>query len=225
MEPKSLIIIYVLLLVLTIVAVIAKKTHWSGIILVAIFPIYFIWIIIDVLRPTEDNKQEKPSLELDKKDEDISARTENQITKSNRNKIPVDQVKMKIIDKLRRADSTALQNTNSLLAVAILYENPSDIALPDKQILAEKLIEQYKPQGWIPQMLYVDQRTPVVARQLIYGQEISENAGLDTTTSNKILADMLADQIPETEADHFSAIAFLGESMALGQTFFAVVAN
>jgi uncharacterized membrane protein YhaH (DUF805 family) len=54
METKEMLIIYGLLLLLTTMAVIFKRTHWSGILGVAIFPIYFLWIIIDVLRSPVD---------------------------------------------------------------------------------------------------------------------------------------------------------------------------
>ena len=59
METKTLIIIYALLLVITIILAITKKTHWASIIGVAIFPIYFIWVLIDLGQSStkEDKKQ------------------------------------------------------------------------------------------------------------------------------------------------------------------------
>lgn len=132
---------------------------------------------------------------------------------------------LRIREKLQKADSTTLQDTNTILAVAILYENPRNIALPEKHILAHKLVEQYKPRGWIPRSLSVDQRTPVAARQLVYGQEIREDAGLDTAGSNAILAEMLADLVSTTDIESTSAIAFSGNGAALGQAFFAVLAK
>lgn len=59
MEPKTLIIIYILILVITIILAITKRTHWASIIGVAIFPIYFIWVLIDLGQSStkEDKKQ------------------------------------------------------------------------------------------------------------------------------------------------------------------------
>jgi len=60
METKTLIIIYILLLVITIILVITKKTHWSSLIGVALFPIYFIWVLIDLgSSSTEKSKDKK----------------------------------------------------------------------------------------------------------------------------------------------------------------------
>ena len=60
METKTLIIIYIFLLVITIILAIMKKTHWAGILGVAIFPIYFIWVLIDLGQSsTKEDKIQK----------------------------------------------------------------------------------------------------------------------------------------------------------------------
>jgi hypothetical protein len=46
-------IVYIVLVVITIILAIAKKTHWSSIIGVALLPIYFIWVLIDLGRSTQ----------------------------------------------------------------------------------------------------------------------------------------------------------------------------
>lgn len=130
-----------------------------------------------------------------------------------------------IQDMLAKAGSGTLRGAMSIKAVAILYENPRDIAMPPDFQLANLLVEQYKPTGWIPHSLSVQHHTPVAARQLIYGQEISEYAGLDTAGSNRLLAEMLANLVNPADVGGASAIAFNGESDALGQAFFAVLAK
>lgn len=59
METKTLIIIYILLLVITIILVVAKKTHWSNLIAVAIFPIYFIWVLFDLGRSSTEKSEDQ----------------------------------------------------------------------------------------------------------------------------------------------------------------------
>ncbi len=59
METNTLIIIYGLLLVTTIVLVVMKKTHWGSIIGVALMPIYFIWVLWDALRSSGARQQEE----------------------------------------------------------------------------------------------------------------------------------------------------------------------
>ena len=225
MEPRTLIIIYILLLVTTIVLVAMKKTHWGSIIGVALIPIYFIWVLLDACRPSGAGKQKEASPDEINRDERVTAASRDQTDNLSQSENAPEGVKERIREKLQKADSTALQDTNTIVAVAILYENPRNMALPEKHILAQKLVEQYKPQGWIPRSLSVDQRTPVAARQLVYGQEIREGAGLDTASSNAILAEMLADLVGATDIESTSAIAFSGDSEALGQTFFAVLAK
>jgi hypothetical protein len=225
METNTLIIIYVLLLVMTIVLVVMKKTHWGSIIGVALMPIYFIWVLLDAVRSPGARKQEEAVPDETNKNEGVEAASRDQNDNRTQREVTPDGVKEMIREKLQKADSRALQGTNTIIAVAILYENPRNMALPEKHMLAQKLVEQYKPQGWIPGGLSVDQRTPVAARQLIHGQEIREDAGLDTAGSNVILAGMLADLKSATDIDGTSAIAFSGDSVALGQTFFAVLAK
>jgi Ca2+/Na+ antiporter len=59
METNTLIIIYILLLVTTIVLVAVKKTHWASIIGVALLPIYFIWVLLDAFRSSNAKKVER----------------------------------------------------------------------------------------------------------------------------------------------------------------------
>ncbi|NQU84775.1 MAG: HEAT repeat domain-containing protein [Mariniphaga sp.] len=54
METQTLIIIYIILVVITIVFVVLKKTTWFSIIGVALFPIYFLFVLYDAFR-TSDN--------------------------------------------------------------------------------------------------------------------------------------------------------------------------
>ncbi len=145
--------------------------------------------------------------------------------------------KLRIKDMLADAGEDTLQGTEEIVAVAILYEgglfDPQQAVVipsgggttglsPGGQ-LARILVEQYKKPGWIPANLTVGPGTTVVERKLIYGEEISENAGLDTAGSNAALATMLAEEVDNV--DGCSAIAFIGDSPALGQTFFAVLAR
>lgn len=59
METRTLIIIYILLLVITIILVIAKKTHWSSLIGVALFPIYFLWVLFDLGRSSSETSEDQ----------------------------------------------------------------------------------------------------------------------------------------------------------------------
>jgi hypothetical protein len=129
-----------------------------------------------------------------------------------------------IYDKLRTANQNTLQGTNEILAVAILYENPNNIVWPDKGKLAEMIIGQYQKTGLIPRDISMNDNFKVKTRQLVEGIEISQNAGLDTAGSNRILSKMLADIVSTKEAARASAIAFIGYSHTLGQTFFAIMA-
>ena len=134
-------------------------------------------------------------------------------------------VEEKIRNMLQKADAATLQGAKTIAAVAILYENPRDMALPDEHALATILVDQYKTSGWIPHELNIDSNTKVAARKLVYGQEIMEGAGLDTGTSNRILSEMLAGCVGSKAVKGTSAIGFSGDSVALGQTFFAVLAK
>ena len=127
-----------------------------------------------------------------------------------------------ILSWLQQAGSDALAGAREIVAVVMLYENPDDIALPAPHTLARILVDQYRPQGWIPGHLIVDETTAVSGRRLVPGQEIMPGAGLDTATANGIMADML-DQLAEGRGT--MAIGFCGDSVALGQTFFAVLAE
>lgn len=58
---QSFLIVYVLLLVATIMFAIKKKTHWSSIIMVALLPICFIFVLWDAFRSSDTGKQEESS--------------------------------------------------------------------------------------------------------------------------------------------------------------------
>jgi hypothetical protein len=124
---------------------------------------------------------------------------------------------------LKHAGPGTLSSAKQILAVAILYENPRGMALPDRHTLAQKLISQYRT--WIPMKLNLSPGTPIAARQLIKGVEISATAGLDTAGSNQRLAQMLAKAVKLNGTSGCAAIAFSGDSVALGQTYFAVLAK
>lgn len=141
--------------------------------------------------------------------------------RSSGGKIPKKVVEENIRKRLQKADSKSLQDTNTILGVAILYEN----AMHGKLIMAQKLMEQYKRQGWVPRNLSVHDRTPIAARQLVYGKEIREDAGLDTAGSNAILAKMLAELVTVPDVDTISAIAFVSQGAPLGQIFLAILAK
>lgn len=131
-------------------------------------------------------------------------------------------VKQRLEDMLNQAGEGSLAGTEQIVAVAILYEG-GIAAPPPKEQLANLLVEQYKRPTWIPLNLSVQPGTTVLMRQMIEGEEVSEHAILDTRGSNSALATMLADEIDTLEG--CSAIAFLGDSPALGRKFFAVVAK
>ena len=126
---------------------------------------------------------------------------------------------------LRAAQAGSLAGASRIHAVAILYENPRDIALPEKRRLAEILIEQYRGPDFIPHSLALAPETQIVARKLAYGTEIGETSGLDSAGSNKLLAEMLAASTDLGSIRDFKAMAFTGDSPALGQTFFALLTS
>ena len=69
MEPKTFIVIYILLLVTTIVLVVMKRTHWFSIIGVALMPIYFIWVLLDACRPSDAKRPKQDAPDELSKDE------------------------------------------------------------------------------------------------------------------------------------------------------------
>ena len=127
-----------------------------------------------------------------------------------------------ILKWLQEAGESALSEAREIVAVAMLYENPSGMALPEPHRLARILVDQYRPQGWIPSHLTVDDGAAVAGRRLVPGQEAMPGVGLDTATANGLMADMLAELSGGRGA---MAIGFSGDSVALGQTFFAVLAE
>ena len=58
---EILLVLYVLSILLTIFFAAKKKTHWSAIIGVIIFPIYFFFVLWDVFKAAQ--KEEKPKTE------------------------------------------------------------------------------------------------------------------------------------------------------------------
>lgn len=170
---------------------------------------------------------EKPSISKASNNTISRGIEENKVDQRSKKQVKIDPyiVKENIREKLQKANSKTLQNANTIIAVAILCENPSNIPLPENHILAQKLVEQYKSQGWIPNAISIEEFTPVSVRQLIYGQEITEDTGMTVSQTNTILAEMLVGLAEIDDIGKISAIAFSGESMALGKTSFAVVAK
>jgi hypothetical protein len=137
----------------------------------------------------------------------------------------MDDPKAHIHKMLDKGSHDSLHGAKEIMAIAIIYENPRGVAPYEKHMLANMLVEQYKRFGWIPSNLSVDPHTPVAARELIYGKEISENACIPNSKFRELLAEMLADLIGTKNVKDTSAITFSGESVALGLTFFAVLAK
>ena len=123
---------------------------------------------------------------------------------------------------LQAAQAGSLAGASRIHAVAILYENPREIALPENHRLAGILIEQYRGPDFIPHSLVLEPETQIVARKLT---EIGPGSGLDTAGSNKLLAEMLAASTDLGSIRDFKAMAFIGDSPALGQTFFALLTS
>ncbi len=126
-------------------------------------------------------------------------------------------------EKLQNAKEGSLRGSNNIISIAILYENPRDIALPEKTKLAEILVNQYRGPNFIPNNLLINHNTAIAARKLVYGKEISKNSGLASSESNKILAEMLISAVNPGKIENTKAMAFTGDSPALGQTFFALL--
>jgi hypothetical protein len=136
-----------------------------------------------------------------------------------------------IRERLSRADEGALAGATRIVAVAILYEHDpigpagEEVAWPPDHVLASGLVEQYKAPGWIPAELSVTPSTLVAKRLLREGVEVTSGAALDRAAANAILASMLAGAVGPAALTEWSAIAFSGDSVALGRTFFAVLAG
>ena len=126
---------------------------------------------------------------------------------------------------LQAAQAGSLVGASRIHAVAILYENPRDIALPENRRLAGILIEQYRSPDFIPHSLALAPETQIVARKLAYGTEIGAGCGLDSAGSNKLLAEMLAAAVDVRGIPDLKAMAFTGDSPALGQSFFALLSS
>jgi hypothetical protein len=122
-----------------------------------------------------------------------------------------------------------------ILAFAMLYERettapvvwvgpgPDPLAAPDEgpearqtRFYASKIIPGYQPH-FIPKHLTVDLGTAVVSRQF------RDKERLDAAYVNQVLAVMLAPLVADQELSSCSALSLSGESVALGQTRFAIV--
>jgi len=138
--------------------------------------------------------------------------------------VPKD-VKTHILQLLQKANEHSLQGTSKIMGVAILYESSDYLSSMDNYKLASMLIRQYQNSGFIPKNLSLEHNTPILARQLVQGKEISPTAGLDTKGSNNALAVMLIDVLDPKEMKSASALSLRGNSVATGQTFLAIVAK
>ena len=134
-----------------------------------------------------------------------------------------ENVKDVVWEKLQKAKAGSLLGSNTIISIAILYENPRDIALPENSKLAEILVSQYRGSDLIPNNLSISRNTVISARKLVYGKEITENSGLTISESNKILAEMLTSAVDPGKLEDIKTMAFSGDSPALGQTFFALL--
>ncbi|MGD1992930.1 MAG: hypothetical protein PVI59_07035 [Anaerolineae bacterium] len=122
-----------------------------------------------------------------------------------------------------------------ILAFAMLFERettapvvwvgpgPDPLAAPGEgpearqtRFYASKIIPGYQPH-FIPGHLTVDLDTAVVGRQL------RDRERLDPAYINQTLAVMLAPLVVDQDLSHCSALSLSGESIALGQTRFAIV--
>lgn len=129
----------------------------------------------------------------------------------------------RIEDMLKDADEGGtLQGAEEIVAVAILYEGGLADP-PSKEYIATNLVQQYTKPGWIPINLMVGRDTAVVMRKLIYGEEIMEGVVLETSAWRTGLATMLANEVSDLAG--CSAISFCGDSAAMGQVYFAVLAK
>ena len=84
------------------------------------------------------------------------------------------------------------------------------------RFIASKIIPGYQPH-YIPGHLTVDLDTAAAGREFRHGES------LDAAYVNQALAVMLADLLADQDLSNCSALSLSGESVALGQTRFAVV--
>ncbi len=122
-----------------------------------------------------------------------------------------------------------------ILACAMLYERettapavwvgpgPDPLAAPDDgpearqtRFYASRIIPGYQPR-FIPSHLAVGPETAVASRQFRDGER------LDSKYVNQVLAVMLAQLVGDRDLSDCSALSLSGESVALGQTRFAIV--
>lgn len=100
---------------------------------------------------------------------------------------------------------------------------PDPLAAPDDgpearqtRFYASRIIPGYQPR-FIPSHLAVDTETAVSGRQFRDGER------LDAQYVNQVLAVMLAQLVGDRDLSDCSALSLSGESVALGQTRFAIV--
>jgi hypothetical protein len=123
---------------------------------------------------------------------------------------------------------------SKILAFAMLYQRgiapvawvgpgPDPYAVPGEgpearqaRFYASKIVPQYQPR-FIPGHLTVDLDTAVASRQFRHEES------LDTGYINQVLAVMLAELLADQDLSSCSALSLSGESVALGQTRFAIV--
>jgi hypothetical protein len=123
---------------------------------------------------------------------------------------------------------------SKILAFAMLYERgtapvawvgpgPDPFAAPGEdpearqaRFYASKIIPGYQPR-FIPEHLTVGLDTAVASRQFRHGES------LDAGYINQVLAVMLAELLADQNLSNCSALSLIGESVALGQTRFAIV--
>jgi len=56
---EVLLVFYVLFIILTIYFAVTKKTSWLSLLGVIIFPIYFIWVLVDAFRTSQKKEESK----------------------------------------------------------------------------------------------------------------------------------------------------------------------
>ena len=121
-----------------------------------------------------------------------------------------------------------------ILAFAILYERgiapvvwvgpgPDPFAAEGEgtearqaRFYASKIVPGYQPR-FIPGHLTIDLDTAVASRQFRHGES------LDAGYINQVLAVMLTELLADQDLSNCSALSLIGESVALGQTRFAIV--
>lgn len=137
---------------------------------------------------------------------------------------------------LRTAGPDSLRSRTMIVAMAILYENPKGFAPFEEHMLTDMTFCTRPRAGLIPPDLSATCQKLVAAQELTHGEEITDDAGLDTSGVTerlvRMLAELLLEDAPaevtladvEKLAKHWPDRAFSGHSNVLGKTFFAVIA-